>query len=495
MQLRHRQTIIQAAGLIVAAIIGFGIADGSYLLPGLIAAFALAAIVICLGRLPIDVIVMGIVVFGYIVGNRGFAQLMIPGIPLLPAEAALGLALVLRLGRCAFERRLPFRGDALDWAVLAWMVAGALRFAFDFPRFGWDALRDFATVYYALFYVVVREMMDDPRSRRYLTRALIAGVLVLPVTYSLSLGFPEVFTERIAVRGVPLLFYKGDLVYTVLAAGSVLLFHEARGRIWMRGVALLMGLYVAAGDSRASLLGLLMAIVLLASARRWRYPLAQSGLLAGALAVAVMIATVGDHPGLQQRLLGAQDRVRSLVDPFGQATYTSEDSYFKGDNNAFRTVWWRLVLAETWDDAPLTGLGFGYDLANDFVLLYNPEAADEFNARSPHNIFLTVFGRMGLVGLAVWAWLCVILVAKTWRALRSDQGEVEGGKWTALCVILVSACFGVVLEGPMGAVVFWALLGIAARSEVEPHSVPPELTEEHSGQPDPTLDLQPAAKS
>jgi hypothetical protein len=28
-------------------------------------------------------------------------------------------------------------------------------------------------------------------------------------------------------------------------------------------------------------------------------------------------------------------------------------------------------------------------------------------------------------------------------------------------VILTSACFGVVLEGPMGAVVFWSVLGLA----------------------------------
>ncbi len=488
MQSRHRESLIYAAGLILAAIIGFRIADGAYLLPGLVGAFALAAIVVYLIRLPIDVLVMGAVIFGYIVGNRGFAQLMIPGVPLLPAEAALGLGLGWRLGRCAIERRLPFRGDALDWTILAWLVAGALRFAFDFPRFGWDALRDFATVYYALFYFVIREMIDDARSRQFLRRSLISGILVLPVAYTLSVAFPELFTERLALRGVPLLFYKGDLVYTVLAAGSVLLFHEARGRSWMRGIAILMGLYVAAGDSRASLLGLLLVILMLALAHRWRYPLAQSGLLAGALAVAILIATVGDHGGLQQRLHGAQDRIRSLVDPFGQATYTSADSYFKGDNNAFRTVWWRLVIAETWERAPVVGLGFGYDLANDFVLLYNPEGADEFNARSPHNIFLTVFGRMGLVGLAGWCWFCVTLFAKTWQILRSDRGEAEGGKWAALCAILVSATFGVVLEGPMGAVVFWTLLGLAATPSMRSETNAPERQLINSPV------LQPAAK-
>jgi hypothetical protein len=38
--------------------------------------------------------------------------------------------------------------------------------------------------------------------------------------------------------------------------------------------------------------------------------------------------------------------------------------------------------------------------------------------------------------------------------------RVTLGLWACVWTILVSACFGVVLEGPMGAVVFWSLLGI-----------------------------------
>jgi len=57
------------------------------------------------------------------------------------------------------------------------------------------------------------------------------------------------------------------------------------------------------------------------------------------------------------------------------------------------------------------------------------------------------------------------------------------GTWCAAWVILVSACFGAVLEGPMGAVIFWSALGLAAamsnygtpREEInpdEPESLP-----------------------
>jgi hypothetical protein len=45
---------------------------------------------------------------------------------------------------------------------------------------------------------------------------------------------------------------------------------------------------------------------------------------------------------------------------------------------------------------------------------------------------------------------------------RRDKTQGESPALFSMCwVILVSACFGVVLEGPMGAVVFWTLLGLA----------------------------------
>jgi hypothetical protein len=69
---------------------------------------------------------------------------------------------------------------------------------------------------------------------------------------------------------------------------------------------------------------------------------------------------------------------------------------------------------------------------------------------------------MGAVGLASLLALVAVLGVRTWRVVRDPAVDPAAlGLWAAVWVIFVSACFGVVLEGPMGAVVFWSLLGLA----------------------------------
>jgi O-antigen ligase len=145
----------------------------------------------------------------------------------------------------------------------------------------------------------------------------------------------------------------------------------------------------------------------------------------------------------------------------GVATYESEDSFNKGDNNRYRLLWWKNVVIDTWEGNPVFGLGFGHDLAKSFAQEYNPEGSEEFGVRSPHNIFLSVFGRLGLVGLAVWSAFCAVLLRETWRSLHHDADGMLWALWCSLWVILIGASLGVVLEGPMGAVPFWTLLGLA----------------------------------
>ena len=46
--------------------------------------------------------------------------------------------------------------------------------------------------------------------------------------------------------------------------------------------------------------------------------------------------------------------------------------------------------------------------------------------------------------------------------LRRSAPDGTAGVWCSVWIVLISASFGVVLEGPMGAVTFWVLLGIAS---------------------------------
>jgi O-antigen ligase len=260
----------------------------------------------------------------------------------------------------------------------------------------------------------------------------------------------------------------------LLGIGSLLLFlrTKSRYRFAMAGLSGASFLLVAAGDNRAPLVAIGFAGLLLLLARRWQYPALQGVVAATSLLAVVTLANVFSNAWAERKLDGVNDRLASLVDFSGTGRYTSEQSFNKGENNRFRLVWWQIVVKETWTTNPVFGLGFGTDIARSFVGEYFPDGGEDFLARSPHNVFVTAFGRMGLAGVAVWLIFCGILVQQTWRAVRHTEQPENWALWCSACVILVSASFGVVLESPMGAVLFWTLVGLGHGAVVPRDAAP-----------------------
>jgi O-antigen ligase len=304
----------------------------------------------------------------------------------------------------------------------------------------------------------------------------------MPLAFGLSEGFPRFFQEYLSVHGIPVIIFKGDLAFTFFGVGALVLFYTGRppARYWSVVVAIGLVLWLLASDNRASLLGLIAATGILLAAGKWQVPaaLGLTGIVA-AMVLALM-AVVGNNTWAAGKLTGMADRLHSIVDYRGEGSYMSGDSYYKGHNNQFRAVWWKNIAVETWETNPALGMGFGHDLAGAFLQEYYPEGtAEEFSARSPHNIAITAFGRMGVIGLAVWLTFCAVLMQRTWQTLRRSDDQTGWALWCSLWVILVSATFGVVLEGPMGAVVFWSILGMAHGST--PHE-PTDLEENQLGE-------------
>ena len=108
------------------------------------------------------------------------------------------------------------------------------------------------------------------------------------------------------------------------------------------------------------------------------------------------------------------------------------------------------------------GKGFGVNLAESdgFVV-------DEGGLRSPHNGHLTVLARAGVPGAVLWllihgAWFGGIVLAWA-RAKRNHQRRWVAvfawlaGFWVAC---MVNASFDVFLEGPMGGIWLWSVMGI-----------------------------------
>ena len=67
------------------------------------------------------------------------------------------------------------------------------------------------------------------------------------------------------------------------------------------------------------------------------------------------------------------------------------------------------------------------------------------------------------------------MAVRIWQTLH-DPDHRGLGMWIGAWVVFVSACFGVVLEGPMGAVLFWVMLG-AANGALQMTKSPTEVTD------------------
>jgi hypothetical protein len=458
--------------------IGAAVAQGEFFLPTLLVGGLLTVALVWLQPFSLTTLLLGAVMCGYIVGNRGFAQLSPSNrLPMLPAELVLAVGAILLLIQNAWRREFPWRHDVVNYALLLWIVVGTVRLGLDIGTYGFVAIRDFALVYYACYFFLAQSAARTPTAVRFLHACLIGSCAVLLVTQPLFAYKPEFFLNTLTFHGIPLIYYKGDLTATYMAASALVAFiaYERTGR--RRYV--LLSLALTAGclgmNNRSSLVGLAVVAIILAIAGRWRFALMQAA--AGIVAAVILLfaAHVSNRPWQQTPLFGVYERAISVVDPFGKRSYSGADTWYKGDNNLFRAVWWKAVFEETREANVWLGVGFGYDLAARFVREYYPDAGDEFSARSPHNVLLTVFARMGLVGIAPFALAMFVVVRRAVQCARAGP-SLATGFWCGALVILVSACFGVVLEGPMGAVVFWTMLGLANAELAEQRDPPaPEL--------------------
>ncbi|MCX6955549.1 MAG: O-antigen ligase family protein [Verrucomicrobia bacterium] len=465
---RLRFWLVVALGALAGVVVSFGLAEEAYVLATLTVTLIGWLLLEWFGGPRPEAWLLAAVLGGYVVASRGFAQLLLsPQLPLLPGESALAAGLAAAILRMAFRQTAVVRRDLLNAAILGWIVLGAARLWPDFGAYGVVALRDFATVYYALFFFLAQSLATHPPSARLLRNTLLASFAILPFSYFIFTHYGDILQPIMQFRGVPLVYYKEDLAAANFFAGFFLLLTVPDWPMWARN-ALALASYASAfaiSSSRAAIVGLLVTSTWWAVARRWT-PWKLQGLAAPvAIGVLAVLAVVQPGEFRESRLYTLYEHGASMVDLTGTGHYSTEDRRYVGDNNRFRLVWWRSVIEETLRGGPIFGLGFGADLSSRFLRTYELDLGEEFATRSPHSIIFTVLGRMGLAGLAVF--LCIIggMALRTLRLARvarsDDRVLVPLGWWSVSWVMLSSACFGVVMEGPMGAVLFWTALGMA----------------------------------
>lgn len=469
--------IIALAGLVLAIILGSQLGTGFRIVP---LAFAIAVVVFASYKLlfkaiRIEALILGILIFGYLVGNRGFAQLSLaPHTPIYLGEVGMVACVAILLARLALNREQLIPRTPLSWAIMAFILIGAVRLACDVflglsPADTTTTIRDSATVYYSLFFFIAYKVASHAVGRRLVERFVLAGcILLLPVFLIQFVFAPELF-QRLTFRGYPLIAHKGDLTAAYLAFASFyFLLQPARGilRIASRALAVLFfaGMFIV--TARAAIVGYVGAVLLLLLARRPQFVIAQAVTAVVALLIvgSLRIGASADQNEVYTKLA---DKVESITDVTGSRTYRGEVGDSAADNNQFRVIWWKSVFNDTVARNPLFGLGFGYDLSASFVRKYYSNMQDPtWDTRSPHSVWVTILGRMGFIGLASFSLVVFLLIREaifSARLVARRQTEASTlAFWIGTIIILGSASFGVVLEGPMGGILFWSFLGFAS---------------------------------
>lgn len=128
-----------------------------------------------------------------------------------------------------------------------------------------------------------------------------------------------------------------------------------------------------------------------------------------------------------------------------------------------RELVWSGVAAWTAENPvrQVFGGGFGNDFLSESGTLEYLEGTAYSNVRSPHNWFVGIYARLGLIGLGlVVVWLTAVSALMLRR--RSDIGDSDLLAVSSMVVvaILPVATLGVVLEAPFGAIPFFWTSGL-----------------------------------
>lgn len=496
--------VVGAIALVAAVFIGDLVGEGDWVLPVLLLVFAGATGVYTLffRSLRIEALLLGFLLFGYIVGNRGFAQISLGG-PLFFGEICLAICACVMLARLALQRKPLGPRSGLSIAIAVFMAIGVIRLYFDFFLHSSggskvEVLRDSATVYYAGFFYIAYQLGQLATTRRFLLRCLVVSFLVLlPIAVIEALAPLQLWS--ITFRGSPLILHRGDILVVSLQAASILFFLlPARGgkRLFWRALSAACCCAIFLFPSRAVFLGLTATVPFLLRGGQWRYFLLQASVGAVALLAALSLQASGARFNAEM-VKSLADKLESIMDISGTHSYHGETGEISADNNQFRLVWWKSVATDTMSKGPWFGLGFGYDLAESFVRDYYMNSG-EFEVRSPHSIWLTVFGRMGFFGMVSFTVVVLLIIKNAWQAAdvvrAGDYPREVLFLWCGAIILLVAASFGVVLEGPMGGVLFWSFVGLgysSTRTSHQPQEQPEtdELAFEQEPEFEPVLGL------
>jgi hypothetical protein len=415
-------------------------------------------------------VVLALGLLGYLLLDRGFGWIHIPGTPLFIGEIVLAVGILALMASRIRISSLLVRSQPLTILML-YMGWGAVVLIGGFGLYGINAIRDSAIWYYGAFSFLIVASLSARSFDWWIdsyARFLPWIALWLPVAGVLGAMFRETDVLLVPDSGVSILAHGSAEIALHAAVGLAFIWavqtSDTRlNRLRMPlSIVFLLTILVMAMRSRASIVAIgIGGLVFLAGLGRIRsgFLLKSVTILAITFSLALIIDLKVDLYSNGREISARQiaDNMTSLINP--------EDSSENLRGTAsWRLDFWKRVVADVSANQPLTGLGMGTDIRTMFG-----EQDEDPPARNPHSSHVNVFARTGWVGAVLWialwsSWYIHVLRARQ-RFRRVGLDRAAGLALvllTAVTMFLINGIFNEVIEGPHGGIWLWALFGFGA---------------------------------
>ena len=412
-----------------------------------------------------------LVLVGYILFDRPFAWIHVPGTPLFVGEAVIALGVWVVLSTQTGIAAL-IRSSASLRALRNFMLWGLVLLALGILPWGLDAIRDSAIWYYGIVAIFVAMLLvSDPRRVSLWLKKFAKLLPIYLIWFPIATVLVQVGPANIFVPDseVPIFFHRSGNMAVLAAIGVAFLWmadgdsklYTPRQRAGLTTIATLVIVFTGLQNrgGMVSSVALIAGLMFLLSKRRVEMVMMMMGVL-------VFFASLGILFNVKIELFGDRDiSIEQFTNNITSIFNPDEGGQRQTETTAWRINIWEQVLDDVSDESPIMGFGMGPDLGE----RYEISTDEDTPLRNPHNSHVGVLARMGWLGAILWAMLWITWMAEMQtlrRRLRYRNHPRESAivSWIMLTPIpiLINAIFDPTLEGAQVAMLLWAFFGAGA---------------------------------
>jgi hypothetical protein len=410
-----------------------------------------------------------ILIGGYFILTRGFSYLglTLGNKPIFIGEIIILLSFILHNFKSSFNAL--FRHGILKW-LLMWILLGLILLVMHLPKFPLiSVFRDFAIVYYAIFilfgYAFYQKYHNVTKFFKILGYIFIMNTIW--GFFYIFIDFIEAVSPKL-MGIMPLFTFRSDANGTIFVGGILYFFLLFKQYGWPKLLSMVLIFLqfslIMLFQTRAVYVSCLFVYIFLLLEGKWRMIVKSVGILVLILLIAIVL-----NPEIKKR--GTKYYKVNFIEGVTQrfvSIFTPEES----GTSRHRLLWYKALFDESFESPKLLfiGRGFGQSLA-----VAGLEAGDKNRraeeiaglAKSPHSILVTIFARMGIIGMVMWLAVNYLFFSYMFYGIKIanklDEKEMRNNLiWIAgfILGIVGAALFGVLLESPFTAIPYFFFMGL-----------------------------------